>query len=232
MLEEFWKVVFNLFLFGSLVFTFFVPSGGLFVMHENYGDQGLDIGGSEMSFESAKEFVLSEQIEGGYVNHPEDRGGETNMGITGVTYHDALRKGLISLPHPGLAYLTKSEAEKIYKYLFWDAPNLRLEQVNRINESVATVLFDLAVNSGTVNAAKELQALVGVTKDGIIGPKTLAAIEVRSADSNLAEDFIWQRLDRYYRIIQADKSQWAFMRGWRNRLNLLADEIGVGRFPI
>jgi peptidoglycan L-alanyl-D-glutamate endopeptidase CwlK len=118
-------------------------------------------------------FIL--KYEGGYVNDPDDAGGETNRGITKATLASAYAQGLVS--HNVVKDVTREDASKIYAaryYLCYGYDKLPYE--------VSLVVTDTTVNSGRGGAAKVVQgALVSVgyavTVDGKWGPKTQAALE-------------------------------------------------------
>jgi lysozyme family protein len=102
--------------------------------------------------------------EGGYVNSPNDPGGETKFGISKRAYPDVDIKNL-----------TIEGAQQIYFTDFWD--KLRLDQVVM---GLDEFIFDFAVNSGVPTVARLLQRAVGVLPDGIIGPVTVNAIRSSS----------------------------------------------------
>ena len=108
------------------------------------------------------------KYEGGYVDHPKDPGGPTNKGVTQAVY-DSWRKSQ-NLPTQSVRAIADSEVAAIYKNLYWD----RISGDN-LPSGVDFAVFDYAVNSGVSRAAKTLQAVVGVTQDGQIGPATIEA---------------------------------------------------------
>jgi len=108
------------------------------------------------------------KYEGGYVDHPRDPGGPTNKGITQAVYDD-WRKSQ-KLPTQSVRAIADSEVAAIYKNLYWDRISGDL-----LPAGVDFAVFDYAVNSGVNRAAKTLQAVVGVTQDGVIGPATIEA---------------------------------------------------------
>jgi len=108
------------------------------------------------------------KYEGGYVDHPKDPGGPTNKGVTQAVY-DSWRKSQ-NLPTQSVRVIADSEVAAIYKNLYWD----RVSGDN-LPDGVDFAVFDFAVNSGVSRAAKYLQAVVGVTQDGQIGPATIQA---------------------------------------------------------
>jgi lysozyme family protein len=116
------------------------------------------------------------KYEGGYVDHPKDPGGPTNKGITQAVY-DSWRKTQ-NLPTQSVRNINDSEVAAIYKNLYWDRISGDL-----LPSGVDFAVFDYAVNSGVSRAAKTLQAVVGVTQDGQIGPATIQATKTYVAMS-------------------------------------------------
>ena len=122
--------------------------------------------------------------EGGWSNHPSDPGGLTRYGIT-----LKLLKGLrIDFNGDGvidgkdLAAMTESQAAMIYRRRFWD--KARCDQLPR---GLDLAVFDSAVNQGPARAVKFLQKAVGAKADGLIGPKTLAAVARKPASAVLTD---------------------------------------------
>jgi lysozyme family protein len=108
------------------------------------------------------------KYEGGYVDHPKDPGGPTNKGVTQAVYDNWRRSQ--KLPTQSVRAIADSEVAAIYKNLYWDRVSGDL-----LPDGVDFAVFDFAVNSGVSRAAKYLQAIVGVTQDGQIGPATIQA---------------------------------------------------------
>lgn len=106
------------------------------------------------------------KAEGGYSNHPKDPGGATMHGITQRVY-DAWRRNHEQHVRPVKA-VTEVEVAQIYRRQYWDA--IRGDD---LPAGVDAAVFDAAVNSGTVRAAKWLQAALGVGQDGHIGAVTI-----------------------------------------------------------
>lgn len=101
------------------------------------------------TFEKALKFTL--QWEGGYVNHPNDKGGPTNKGITQKTYDDYLRKNdLYCIKH--VKDISDFEVQQIYRREYWDRISADL-----LNDKAAVAAFDWAVNSGVSRAQKALR---------------------------------------------------------------------------
>ncbi len=135
--------------------------------------------------------------EGGYVNDPRDPGGETKYGISRRSY-----------PGEDIAGMTLERAKAIYLRDFWGPAGC-----DAVPDGVKFDLFDAAVNSGVKTAAKLLQRAVGETEDGIIGPRTLQAVQSMPAPRLVAR-FNGARLE-----FMAGLSTWpAFGRGWARRI--------------
>lgn len=148
--------------------------------------------------------------EGGYVNHPDDRGGPTNYGITQRVYGDWLAsKGQ---QFRSVRDMAKEEARQIYYDLYWQ--NSKAEMLPK---SVGEVHFDAAVNHGVRRAALLLQAAAAATQDGVIGPKTLAAVAAMDKDLLLMR-YLVMRYRFYGDIIKRDRKQLSFITGWLDRL--------------
>ena len=104
--------------------------------------------------------------EGGYVNDPDDPGGETNFGIAKRSHPDV-----------DIANLTKDGAKEIYKEHYWDR-----NKVEDLPEDLRHIYFDMCVNQGRGRAVKIMQRAANakgadLVVDGGMGPKTIAAME-------------------------------------------------------
>lgn len=124
------------------------------------------------NFQKVMPYIFSE--EGGYVNNPADPGGATNMGITIATL--SAWEGHRVSPED-VKNLTQATATKIYQAQFWN----KIDGDN-LPSGIDYAVFDFSVNSGPGRAAKMLQGILGVPQDGVIGAKTVAAANQRSAD--------------------------------------------------
>lgn len=151
------------------------------------------------------------KYEGGFVNDPADKGSCTNFGITIYTL-TAYRGHALTCQD--VKNLTKEEAEKIYKKYYWD--KIKGDDIN--SQSVAELLLDYAVHSGVTKASKVIQELVGVTVDGVIGAKTIQAINNQDP-RNLFDRLKMNRKSYFDGIVRANPSQAKFLKGWNNRLN-------------
>lgn len=153
--------------------------------------------------------------EGGLVNDPDDLGGLTNMGVTYQTYKLYCRhKGYPIPTEERLASLTMEEFTDILKTMYWDA----CKADNIVSQSVANAIVDWAWNSGTATAVKEVQKVLGVKADGIIGNITLSAIN--SYNPLPLFGLIQQtRIAYIERICINRPANNKFKKGWLNRIN-------------
>jgi lysozyme family protein len=153
--------------------------------------------------------------EGGYVNHPSDPGGETNLGVTKKVYQEW--GGTKDMKD-----LTVEDVAPIYKKNYWDRC-----KCDDLESGVDWVVFDWAVNSGTGRSAKAIQKICGATQDGAIGPKTLALIGKQDTQY-VIEEFGKVRQDFYESLKTFD----TFGKGWTRRnkettekaLNMVEDD--------
>lgn len=113
--------------------------------------------------------------EGGFVNHPADPGGRTNLGITQRVWEEWVGH---PVDEKTMRSLTPEMVKPLYKRKYWDKVC-----GDDLPAGVDYCVFDAAVNSGPGRAIKWLQQSVGTKQDGALGPKTLAA--VKAADPQL-----------------------------------------------
>jgi len=148
-----------------------------------------------MTFDEAFQILLGH--EGSFVDHPRDPGGATKWGIT-------------KRDHPGedIPNLTQERAKIIYKHGYW-AP----AGCDAVPSELKFDLFDSAVNQGVTTAIKFLQAAVGETADGILGPRTLQAVNSTPALRIVAR-FNGYRLQHYAALHTFP----TFGRGWCRRV--------------
>jgi len=147
------------------------------------------------------------KAEGGYVNHPNDRGGATNMGITQKVY-DAVRDTKM-IPRRSVKEITQAEVESIYANGYWNPAKCR-----EFPPKVAAVLFDAAVNHGVGRAVRLLQRALDLKEDGAIGPITL-----KQASEFLAPEAFLKTREQFYRVfVDAKPDQAVFLKGWLNRI--------------
>lgn len=135
--------------------------------------------------------------EGGYVNDPNDPGGETKWGISKRSY-----------PHLNIKELSRDGARALYYTDFW----LRIH-ADKLRDGVAFQLFDFAVNSGIGTAVRYFQRALGVADDGYWGPRSQAAADAAS-ESDQIMGLCAERLDFMTRL----KNWEHHGKGWARRI--------------
>ena len=143
--------------------------------------------------------------EGGYVNHPSDPGGMTNLGVTKRVWEEWVGR---ESNEKEMRSLTPEMVEPLYKRKFWDAC-----KCDELPTGVDYLVFDFAVNAGPGRSAKILQTAVGVPADGGIGPITLAAVKAQDP-TELIQKFSDAKEDFYRSLITFE----TFGKGWLNRV--------------
>ena len=145
--------------------------------------------------------------EGGYVWHPNDPGGETNMGIARLFYPDLDIKNL-----------TRNDVIQIYFRDYWSKMNLK----NIYDENLVLQIFDFGVNTRSVRygfntAIKTIQRLVDAEADGIVGPETIGLIN--NYDGDLTDLYMRERRKYYFALVRRKPEMQCFLIGWMNRIN-------------
>jgi len=143
--------------------------------------------------------------EGGFVNHPSDPGGMTNLGVTKATWENWVGRESDEAEMRGL---TPEKVEPLYKKKYWDAV-----RGDELPMGLDYLMFDFAVNAGAGRAIKTLQTAVGVTPDGGFGPMTMAAVQAVDP-VDLIERFSQAKED-FYRSLTTFAT---FGKGWLNRV--------------
>jgi len=155
------------------------------------------------NFENALEIIL--EHEGGYVNHPKDPGGETNLGVTKRVYEDFGGE-------KEMKELTQEDVEPIYQENYWDKC-----KCDDLPEGLDLCVFDFAVNAGPGRAAKYLQTMIDTVADGGIGPntlKTLSSYVDTHGVVKTVEQYQANRQEYYEGLSTFD----TFGRGWTRRV--------------
>ena len=142
--------------------------------------------------------------EGGFVNHPRDPGGMTNLGVTKKTYDH--HHGT-DIDEEGMRNLTVEDVMPIYRTNYWE--QCRCQD---LLSGVDWAVFDWAVNSGLGRAAKALQRAVGAYEDGGVGPQTLMAVTASQLHEMINRIAVHR--DIYYRELKHFDT---FGRGWIRR---------------
>lgn len=165
-------------------------------------------------------FRLVIRHEGGYVNHKDDPGGMTNLGVTrraweAYTGHPASEEDMRAL--------TPLRVKTFYKTQYWDkvrGDNLPL--------GLDYVVYDFAVNSGVARASRMIQTLAGVEADGVIGPKSLAAI-----GSLPPPDLIRSLCATRLAFLKSLPTWRVFGKGWGRRVNEVeAKALAMAKTPV
>ena len=169
----------------------------------------------ERNFPEALAHTL--RFEGGWANHPNDPGGATMKGVTHRTYASYLGRDVSDVTHDELRGIPDEHLADIYRKRYWDAC-----RCNELPDGLDLAVFDTAVNTGPGQAAKILQRIVGVTADGGIGPKTLAAVNDYVATHGLHAliEAYTEARHSFYRLLPTYVH---FGEGWRKRADGVAD---------
>jgi lysozyme family protein len=166
--------------------------------------------------------------EGGYVDHPADRGGPTAFGITETVARANGYRG-------AMRHLPRATAAAIYRRLYWARP--RYDAVAERAPAIAAELFDTGVNMGPKVASAFLQRALNalnrgardyadIAVDGRVGPATLAALDSFLKQRRAAGEAVLLKAiealqgERYLRLAETRPANEAFLYGW------LANRIG------
>lgn len=169
------------------------------------------------------------KAEGGYVDHPDDKGGPTNWGITQATARAAGYTG-------HMRDLSREKAFDIYYSRYVKAP--RFDQVAAVNERIGSEVIDTGVNMGPAVAARFLQRSLNalnrrgtdyadIAVDGAVGPATIGALKGLFRKRGLAaESVLLKALNalqgaRYIELAEARAANESFVFGWlQNRVGM------------
>ena len=157
-------------------------------------------------------FILS--WEGGFANVPGDRGGATKYGVTISTWkaqgYDKDGDGDIDIDD--LRLITPQDAMEICRKNFWN--RWKADQIN--DQSLANLLVDWLWGSGKYGITIP-QQLLGVKADGIVGARTIAALNAQDPKTFFFK--LWQRRKKYLNDICANRpTNYKFLKGWLRRL--------------
>ena len=164
-------------------------------------------------YRKLKPFIL--RWEGGYINDQADLGKQTNKGVTLSTYRSVFGKNKTV---SDLKKITDEQWEFIFKKFYWD--KWKADYIK--DQNVANILVDWLWCSGSYGI-KIPQRVLGVSVDGIVGSKTIAAINARDG-RELFDTIKQERKDFIDRICQTRPQNRKFKKGWMNRINSLAYE--------
>jgi lysozyme family protein len=163
-------------------------------------------------FEKAMKFIRV--VEGGQVNHRNDPGGFTNMGLTQRDY-----------PNLNLKKLTREQADNIFYEDYW-----KKSSASKLPDPVFISYFDSVVNTGKTRANKILQEALKVKQDGKVGPMTLSAVQNYKDPLALAIAVADGKQAFYERLTKSRPKFKSFIKGWTRRSNALKDYIKTGTF--
>jgi lysozyme family protein len=160
------------------------------------------------AFERALKVIL--RHEGGFVNHPRDPGGMTNLGVTRATWEGWTGKKASEAEMRGL---THAKVAPVYRKNYWD--KLRCDD---LPPGLALCVFDFGVNAGPARAGRYLQRIAGAAQDGVVGPATIAAVKGlvgRVGEAEAVRQYQEARRG-YYRQLSTFAT---FGRGWLRRVD-------------
>jgi lysozyme family protein len=156
------------------------------------------------NFDEALKAILKH--EGGYVHHPRDPGGMTNLGVTKKVWEEWVG-------HPvgekEMRALTPDTVAPMYKKKYWDAV-----KADELPTGLDYLMFDFAINAGPGRAAKTMQKAIGTTPDGAIGPKTMAALKAADPADLIAKFSMEKEL--FYKALPTFAT---FGKGWLRRVD-------------
>jgi lysozyme family protein len=154
------------------------------------------------NFRDCLDLVL--KSEGGYIDHPKDPGGRTNLGVTQRVWEEWIG-------HPAtekdMRELTPAIVAPMYEMRYW-----RTSYCEKLPRGLDLLIFSMAVNAGAGRSVKLLQDAIGVLPDGVIGPNTMAKINEANVET-LIDKFSEART-AYYKGLKLFP---VFGRGWLNR---------------
>ena len=143
--------------------------------------------------------------EGGFVNHPSDPGGATNLGVTKKVWEAWIGKP-VSISD--MRNLTQAQVSPLYKKQYWDAV-----RGDDLPSGLDYLVFDFAINAGVSRAIKTLQKALSITDDGVFGNKTLESVS--KADTT---DLIIKFSDLKEQFYKSLPTFSVFGKGWMRRV--------------
>ena len=138
------------------------------------------------------------KYEGGYVNDPDDPGGETKFGISKRAY-----------PDEDIANMSEARAMQIYYEDYYKKVN-----ADKLPERIAWQVFDFGVNAGVARSTRMIQRLVGAYPDGKIGPTTIALVNRYKGEFSLHILFMSARIRYYLDLTEKNIRNMKYLRGW------------------
>lgn len=156
--------------------------------------------------------------EGGFSDNPNDSGGATNKGVTLATFRQFYGQNKTV---NDLKAITDAQWLNIFLSGYWN--KVRATEIN--NQSIANIIVDWAWASGPDTAARKVQKIVNVDVDGIVGPKTLAAINAYNPQQ-LFDRIKSERISFVENLVKNRPKDSVFLTGWKNRINSFFFEAG------
>ena len=151
--------------------------------------------------------------EAGFVNHPNDPGGMTNLGVTAAVWESWVGH---AVNEKQMRALTPEMVAPLYKRKYWDAI-----KGDELPPGIDYAVFDFAVNSGVGRATKNLQTCVGLLPDGGLGPVTLATVnQYRGPKIKI---LVGEYCDSRVQFLKTLKTWPIFGKGWERRVNEVKD---------
>lgn len=177
-------------------------------------------------------YKITYEKEGGYINHPNDKGGETIFGISRNFHPNWSGWQMVD---QAKWFCTEKEGSKeweneltglcktnegivrlkldFFKSLFWNP--LQLDLIT--SQKIANALFDASVNHDPKDSARMAQEALGIKVDGIVGNQTITALN-SAVESKFLNSLYSIRRKYYYDIVKKNPSQQVFLNGWLARL--------------
>ena len=156
------------------------------------------------NFREALQAVLLH--EGGFVNHPKDPGGMTNLGVTKKVWEEWVG-------HPvgesEMRALTPEAVAPMYKKKYWDAV-----KGDELPSGLDYLMFDFAINAGPGRAIRTMQKAIGTNPDGVVGPKTMQALKDADPTELIAKFSVEKEL--FYKALPTFAT---FGKGWLRRVD-------------
>ncbi len=147
------------------------------------------------------------EYEGGYVNHPNDPGGETYKGISRRAHPDWKGWELIDQKKP----VPEQLVQEFYYNNYW----VRL-RADEMPYPIGEYLFDFGVNAGIIRAVITVQKILNVKVDGVLGPVTIGAIQ-KQDPQKLMYELLKERVSYYTTITMRNSRFQVFFLGWIRR---------------
>lgn len=163
-----------------------------------------------MKYNWPKSFAYCLLEEGGFVNHPKDPGGVTNLGVTKRVWESWTGR---HVTEQEMRNLKPKDVEPLYKKHYWEAVT-----ADELPSGVDYAAFDYAVNSGVNRSARYIQRIVGAVEDGELGPKSLAAVRAY-IDVHGAAGLINALMDARLTFLKKQKTWGTFGKGWEARID-------------